>query len=55
MTKYYTVQISGYGGESVYGKITKEQYEFWSNEEEVEEVFEDEFDGALLFRCCGRW
>ena len=47
MTKYYTVQISGYGGESVYGKITKEQYEFWSNEEAVEKVFEEGADGAL--------
>lgn len=46
MAKYYTVSISGYGGESVYGKITKEQYEFWSNEEEVEKVFEDH-SGAL--------
>ena len=41
MARYYTIQISGYGGESVYGKITKEQYDFWSNEEAVEEVFED--------------
>ena len=40
--RYYRIFINGYGGESVYGKITKEQYEFWSNEEKLEELgFED--------------
>ena len=47
MAKYYTVSISGYGGESVYGKITKDQYEFWSNEDKVLEAGFEDHDGAL--------
>ena len=27
--RYYTVQIYGYGGEHVYGTLTKEAYDFW--------------------------
>jgi len=32
--RYYQIDISGYGGEVVYGKLTKEQYEFWQDKEE---------------------
>lgn len=40
--QYFRIMLNGYGGESVYGKITKEQYEFWNNEEKLEELgFED--------------
>ena len=28
---YYRISIGGYGGEAEYIKLTKEQYEFWSN------------------------
>lgn len=27
--RYYRVQVYGYGGEHVYGKLTKEAYDFW--------------------------
>ena len=25
----YTIEINGYGGEVVLGKLTKEQYDYW--------------------------
>lgn len=32
---YYQIEITGYGGESVLGKATKQQYEFWNNAEQL--------------------
>ena len=34
--RYYRVTLWGYGGESAYLKLTKEQYEFWSAKDEEE-------------------
>ena len=45
--RYYRIFINGYGGESVYGKITKEQYEFWSNHEKLEELGFEDGEGAI--------
>jgi hypothetical protein len=45
--KYYEIKINGYGGELVNGKVTKEQYEFWveQNEETLSHhVFYDPYD-----------
>ena len=46
LMKKYKIQLEGGGAEVVIGKLTKEQFKFWDNEEKVEEIF-DEFDGAL--------
>jgi len=35
--RYYRISLSGVGGEFVYGKITKAQYDFWSKRK-VEEL-----------------
>ena len=32
--RYFRVQLSGYGGETVCGTLTKEQYDFWKDLEE---------------------
>jgi hypothetical protein len=29
--RHYRIRLHGYGGESVYAKLTKEQFEFWNN------------------------
>ena len=34
--KYYRITLWGYGGESAYLKLTKEQYEFWKAKDEEE-------------------
>lgn len=34
--RYYRIQLWGYGGESAYIKLTKEQYEFWKDKDEEE-------------------
>jgi len=31
--RYFQFEIGGYGGESIYAKVSKEAYEFWSNKE----------------------
>lgn len=41
----YNIYVSGYGGEMVLGKATKEQYEFWS---EYEDDHEREFLDYIL-------
>ena len=46
LMKKYKIQLEGGGAEVVIGKLTKEQFKFWDDEEKVEEIFED-FDGAL--------
>lgn len=33
--KKYEIHLTGYGGEIVFGRITKEQYEFWVENEEA--------------------
>jgi hypothetical protein len=38
MMKYYKISIRGYGGEVVFGKATKQQYEFWNDSERLEEA-----------------
>jgi hypothetical protein len=45
--KYYQIDVSGYGGEVVYGKLTKEQYEFWEDKDEsdiINHAFWDPYD-----------
>jgi len=37
----YSVSIWGYGGEIVMGRITEDQYEFWSNREDLDEHVHD--------------
>jgi len=32
--RYFTIQLAGYGGETVCGTLTKEQYDFWKDLEE---------------------
>lgn len=32
--RYYRILIQGYGGEQCFGKLTKEQYDFWKDMEE---------------------
>lgn len=44
--KKYEVQLQGYGGEVVIGRITKEQYEFWKDREDLSEFIFD-FDNEL--------
>jgi hypothetical protein len=44
--KKYKIKLEGGGAEVVIGKLTNEQFNFWDDEEKVEEIFE-EFDGAL--------
>jgi len=39
--KTYNIHVSGYGGEMVFGKATKEQYEFWSEYEDDERTMVD--------------
>lgn len=39
--KKYEVQLQGYGGEIVMGRITKEQYEFWRNRDDLAEFAYD--------------
>ena len=34
--RYYRITCGGYGGESVYAKISKEAYEYWSEQESSE-------------------
>lgn len=38
--KHYRITISGYGGEMVYNKITKEQFEYWSDKKLSEDDYE---------------
>jgi len=35
MAKFYEIQIWGYGGELVYGRLTKEQFDFWKDNEQM--------------------
>lgn len=44
----YNIYVSGYGGEMVLSKCTKEQYEFWS---EYEDDHEREFLDYMLEEC----
>ncbi len=39
--KKYDIFLQGYGGEFVLGSITKEQYEFWSKREDLDEYVYD--------------
>jgi len=45
--RYYQIDVSGYGGEVVYGKLTKEQHDFWADKEEADltsHAFWDPYD-----------
>lgn len=46
----YEITINGYGGEVVLGKLTKEQYDFWSDKEDEDvmdnHLFWDPYDEA---------
>ena len=45
--RYYNIDLSGYGGEVVYGKLTKEQHDFWHDKEESDitaHAFWDPYD-----------
>lgn len=44
-----SIQLTGYGGEIVIGRITPEQYEFWSQEENSEKLdeFVHDWDGEM--------
>jgi len=44
--KKYDIHLQGYGGEFVLGSITKEQYEFWKDREDLEE-FAYDWDGEM--------
>ena len=39
-----SIRLWGYGGESVYGRITKEAYEYWNKVKEGEIELDPEFD-----------
>lgn len=39
--KKYDIHLSGYGGEIVIGSITKEQYEFWKDRDDLDEYAYD--------------
>lgn len=39
--KKFEIHLTGYGGEIVLGRITKEQYEFWKNRDDLEEFAND--------------
>jgi len=39
--KKFEIHLSGYGGEIVLGRITREQYEFWRNREDLDEHAHD--------------
>lgn len=45
--KNYKIVISGYGGETVFGKATLQQFEFWNNEERLKDAGFDDSDTAL--------
>ena len=34
MKKYFKIEASGYGGETVMGVISKEQYDYWIKKEQ---------------------
>lgn len=46
--KYYKISISGYGGEVVFGKATKQQYEFWNDSERLEEAGFETATSAII-------
>ena len=35
MARFYEIQIWGYGGELVYGRLTNEQFDFWEDNEQM--------------------
>ncbi len=44
--KKFNIYLTGYGGEIVIGRITKEQYEFWQDREDLDEYVYD-YDGEM--------
>lgn len=42
----FEISLQGYGGEIVLGRITKEQYEFWKDREDLDE-FAYDWDGGM--------
>lgn len=58
MTKFYNVQVYGYGGEVVVGEITKDQFEYWSKKEDDElsdHIFAWEEDDTPEEAKLGEW
>jgi hypothetical protein len=56
----FEIHLTGYGGEIVLGRITKEQYEFWRDREDLEEFtgdWDDEMDipEEMKFFSSGSW
>ena len=56
----FEIHLTGYGGEIVLGRITKEQYEFWKDREDLEEFtgdWDDEMDipEEMKFFSSGSW
>lgn len=47
--KYYRIDISGRGGEVVFGKATLQQYNFWNDPELLMDAGFDEDDAALEY------
>jgi hypothetical protein len=47
--KYYSIYIYGYGTMSIYGKLTKEQYDFWHDKDEVDiSNHVNDYEGNLI-------
>lgn len=44
--KKFEISLQGYGGEIAIGRITKEQYEFWKDREDLDEYAYD-YDGEI--------
>ena len=40
----YFISLGGYGGEMVYGRLTKEQFTYWKEREEDFEEYGDDED-----------
>jgi hypothetical protein len=47
--KFYRINISGIGGEIVFGKATLQQYNFWNDPEHLMDAGFDETDDALTY------
>jgi hypothetical protein len=47
--KFYRINISGIGGEIVFGKATLQQYNFWNDPEHLMDAGFDESDDALTY------
>ena len=45
--KHYRIKVTGYGGEVVFGPASLQQFEFWNDEERLQEAGFDDVSSAL--------